>query len=555
MFRCIAEAWALCLALACLSVPASASCPRTSSTTCGACPSTIADRFLPDAAVQIVGNQNMRCAVSGLDALARAGCLEGSCYSVVEVDVPLSYTDCETSQSEACVAWRWLHCAFPDDQTAGGVIMHAYFFVSGAYQGMGFDFAQKDVSALLSQAGASTVADGCARKYKRAAGVVSAKLAAGYSKGLVLFGWDGCPCTGIAQARFRSVQLCHEQLTWSNADSDVMKYLQCKEKDPSHHSFVYFRNGEDWSFKGTGFAFDVRVVAEPSLMSMADKAGVLKGCVDALAVNVYGEPLSECRAAMTDRSGSWMWDGKCSEEGGGVHQICMEQLPADFSETTGQGPWSEGRAGMRHCVCIGAWSLYMTREDDPAWTTSSAWPLCDAVPLSALTERYIGKWKDWNGIPASIAAGARKLVEKCLSHRAGPGSAAPTQTAACHLLEAFKTLQAAESGLAAVDADALAANIGLDCSGVATDFEASEAPALDELNGEQGGSGTFDNRGADDEHPAGAPRDTSTTTQADTLDSPTSPTSSALRFGTSGFHALALLALKVIVVQPSFHGA
>jgi len=397
-------------------------------------------------------------------ALVRAGCPEGSCFSVGEINVPFSYSDCLSSQSDACVAWRWLHCAFPDDQTAGGAVMHAYFFVGGQYEGMGFDFAGRNVASLLAAAGAATSANACERQYPQAFGVVQATFSAAEAKGLALFGWDGCSCTSVAQARFRAAELCYEQLTWSNAVSDVMSYLQCREGDRAHNSFVYFRRGQAWAFQGTGFAFAPAAMADSQLQDLARQASVPSGCVSELHVNVYGEPLSECRAARADSSGSWMWDGKCTEEGGGVHQICMDQLPADFSVTTGQGPWSEGRASMRHCVCIGAWSLYMTREEDPAWTTSSAWPFCDAVPLSALTRRYIGKWQDWNGIPAQIVLGATKLVSKCLSHRSGPGSAAPTLAGACHLVAAFRRLQQAESSLAGVSAEALESTAGINCS-------------------------------------------------------------------------------------------
>merc|ERR1712232_29540 len=207
-------------------------------------------------------------------------------------------------------------------------------------------------------------------------------------------------------------------------------------------------------------------MADSELDSLASKFKVATGCVDELSVNIYGKPLSECRAAKADRSGSWMWDGKCTEEGGGVHQICMSELPADFSVTTGQGPWSEGRVNMRHCVCIGAWSLYMTREEDPAWTTTEAWPFCDAVPLSALTSRYIAKWKDWDGIPARILSGVTKLVTKCLTHRSGPGSEPPTRTGACHLAKALGELKAAESSLESVRVQTLTDAAGVDCSGV-----------------------------------------------------------------------------------------
>jgi len=477
-----------------------AACPSTTVAGCGECPSSISDDFSSSSTVQIVGNRNMRCTVAGIEALSAAGCPEGSCFNLVDINVPFSYANCATSQSTECVAWRWLHCAFPDDRTASGTIMHGYFFVDNAFQGEGFAFANKNVADLLQNAGASTAS--CTDAYPNAASVVAAKLSAGESKALVLFGWDGCSCTAVAQARFRSRGLCYEQLTWSNSNSDIMKYLQCREGDSSHHSFVYFRSVSNgaWTFKGTGFSFDVAALTEGVLTSMIQQAGVGSGCVDEFALSVYGEALSECRAAQSDSSGSWMWDGKCTEEGGGVHQICMDRLPADFSVTTGQGPWSETRADRRHCVCIGAWSLYMTREADPAFATTQTWPFCDAVPLSALTTRYLGKWKDWNGIPAQITLGASKLLSKCLQARSGPGSARPSSTAACHLVEAFKALQQAEPDLGSVDVDGLAAAEGFDCSAGASAQQAlspsststsAPAPAPTGGGGRDGGSGSW----------------------------------------------------------------
>lgn len=426
-------------------------CPVTAQQ-CGECPSSISGSFT-GTGVQIVGNRNMQCTINGIAALTRSGCLEGNCFSILSIDVPFSYAACADSQTEACIAWRWLHCAFPDDQTSSGTIMHAYFFVGGQFEGEGFNFATKNVTGLLTQAEISTVEDACAGQFPQAAQVVEATMAAGEDKGIVLLGWDACPCTGIAQSRFESLSFCFEQLTWSEPNSDVMKYLQCKEADPNHHSFVYFRDGGSWAFKGTGFAFDPHALSASQLQTMSTQANVQpsQNCISPFSVNIYGETLSECRAASTDASGSWMWDGKCTEKGGGVHQICMDQLPADFSVTTGQGPWSEGRANRRHCVCIGAWSLYMTREEDPAWTTSEAWPFCDAIPFSALTSRYISKWKDWNGIPAQIVLGASKLFSKCLRQRSGPGSSAPSEAGACHLASAFTDLQAHESALASID--------------------------------------------------------------------------------------------------------
>ena len=48
--------------------------------------------------------------------------------------------------------------------------------------------------------------------------------------------------------------------------------------------------------------------------------------------NIYGQPLQSCRSRRrkNDLSGSWDTDGKCSELGGGVHQICVSNIPANF---------------------------------------------------------------------------------------------------------------------------------------------------------------------------------------------------------------------------------
>lgn len=450
---------------ACLCISTQAACPVTSRQ-CGTCPSMISDKFNANAAVQMMGSSNYRCTIAGKNALTAAGCVEKKCLTSTELNFPFKFSDCAKSNTDACLAWKWLSCAFPNDKTADGTVMHAYFFVKGMYEGMGFDLAAKDVASLVKSRGAALVSNGCAEKFPSAAKVVKATMEAGKSKGLVLFGWDGCPCTGIAHNRFSSIDLCYEELTWSNGQSDVMQYLQCMEGDQTHHSFVYTRDGNDWKFRGTGFEFDAKTMTGSQLDRMAIEAKLKRDCVNEFSVNIYGEALSECRAAQTDSSGSWMWDGKCTEKGGGVHQICMDKLPPDFSVNTGQGPWSQGRANMRHCVCIGAWSLYMTREEDPTFKTSVASPFCDAIPLSSLTSAYIGNWKDWNGIPASIVLGASKLFTKCLKHRSGPGSQGPALSGACHLAKAFRDLQQREPSLRSISVDNHLKEAGLNCSHV-----------------------------------------------------------------------------------------
>lgn len=123
--------------------------------------------------------------------------------------------------------------------------------------------------------------------------------------------------------------------------------------------------------------------------------------------NIYGQPLQSCRNDPSD-SGSWDSEGKCSELGGGVHQICTSKIPPDFSEKTGQSNWSVGRNQKPHCLCLGAYALYVAKGNIPELN-------CDAIPENALSPDYINKWNTWNGneLPDQIRAGVDQLYRTC----------------------------------------------------------------------------------------------------------------------------------------------
>jgi len=133
-----------------------------------------------------------------------------------------------------------------------------------------------------------------------------------------------------------------------------------------------------------------------------------------IKVNLYGTPLQACQVEASDRSGSWADDGTCSEQVRGVHEICIEGLPADFSTETHQPAWSREREGKRHCVCIGAWSLYMTDMQKHVKGAEKIMPHCQSIPETALTHRYLQQWGNWNGYPADVALSARELVYRCM---------------------------------------------------------------------------------------------------------------------------------------------
>ena len=133
-------------------------------------------------------------------------------------------------------------------------------------------------------------------------------------------------------------------------------------------------------------------------------------------LNVYGEPLQPCRKeGSTDTGGSWS-NGYCDETGGGVHQICLEvDKTHDFSNSTGQGPWSDGRKGKNHCMCLGAWALYKAKQEKGLIPTTDNELHCESIMDDALDERYVGKWNTWNGneLNNQIIHGVNELMKQC----------------------------------------------------------------------------------------------------------------------------------------------
>jgi len=135
-------------------------------------------------------------------------------------------------------------------------------------------------------------------------------------------------------------------------------------------------------------------------------------------LNIYGEPLKSCRSrGSSDMSGSWN-DGFCDEMGGGVHQICLDVDKTDkFSESTGQGPWSEGRKGANHCMCLGAWALYKARQEQGEIPKTYNELHCESIMDDALDERYVNNWNTWNGneLPDQVVHGVNQVMDQCYS--------------------------------------------------------------------------------------------------------------------------------------------
>lgn len=120
--------------------------------------------------------------------------------------------------------------------------------------------------------------------------------------------------------------------------------------------------------------------------------------------NLYGAAQTKCGGQT------------CGIDPPAIHAICVS-LPADFCEKTKQPDWCSAEAAKPHCVCLGAWSLYVKGGNAAPDVT------CDAIPGSIFSDQYISSWSKWNGneIGGQEADGLQALFDKC-----NTGSAADT---------------------------------------------------------------------------------------------------------------------------------
>ena len=144
-------------------------------------------------------------------------------------------------------------------------------------------------------------------------------------------------------------------------------------------------------------------------------------------LNVYDEELQPCDEGGMGR-GSWDDEGKCSELGGGIHQICFKNIDnpkQKFSLNTGQSDWSSDRVkNSNHCLCLGAWSLFVSKNKNK--TAKYGSPelsnnlKCSAIPKVSLSKDYVGKfqgWDVWNGLEVNgqTKDGVEELFNQCYS--------------------------------------------------------------------------------------------------------------------------------------------
>lgn len=80
---------------------------------------------------------------------------------------------------------------------------------------------------------------------------------------------------------------------------------------------------------------------------------------------------------------------------------------------TGQGQnWSKiERASKPHCVCLGAYALFKSKDDRVKEDLN-----CDAISETVFDPVYIQSWNHWNGKESQnqILAGINSVYKTCL---------------------------------------------------------------------------------------------------------------------------------------------
>lgn len=205
---------------------------------------------------------------------------DGTCVEFVEIN----------SQQ-----WSYLQCLHPQDRMCQGCgFSHSYVWIDGAYIGNGFavrDMTPANMAERLDAAGADTTCDGCESHLAGAALTAAEVDALIADNPVMLFGWDGCPCTGIARQRLISAGICFNEFIWTSSQERLMDYLNCRNPwsggcpnrgaagpecsgGGEHHSFIFI----DEQFIDNGFGFSSVRLPDARLDALTTAAGAETTC-------------------------------------------------------------------------------------------------------------------------------------------------------------------------------------------------------------------------------------------------------------------------------------
>lgn len=137
-------------------------------------------------------------------------------------------------------------------------------------------------------------------------------------------------------------------------------------------------------------------------------AGILRCALFLLAAfarteadkNVFGQELASCGS-----------DNECVYNSGdvGAHQVCVTELPAEFSSSTGQGDWSREVAGSSWCICIWAYSNYVLQGQSGDLPVN-----CAAIPENVLMSSYsLDKFQECGLMASSCSQYVTAIEQMC----------------------------------------------------------------------------------------------------------------------------------------------
>jgi len=323
-------------------------------------------RKIADKPVVIFGIDGMRCTEAAKNALETRNVCTNAVYF-----------------KQDSATWKYFQCLYPDERI-GTSPMHSYVFIGGRFVGNGFRLLLDPDDARCTDGGpaaepclspdaldAKLQASGAGNSCKKdcsgilpAAGMAKIDQDITSSK-IVLYGWAGCPCTGLARARFQERGVCYTENVWSSSDSLTMKYLQCRYGQ-EHHSFVW-AGGE---FIGNGFLFDPKRMSPNQYTTLLTKANARVGmCQTAGDMNLFGRPLQSCTQGGDGTTTGWTRTGSCVWDpmDGGYHQVCVS-MSQKFLESSRNHDANDLTSvvseGGHWCICAWAWASAVSRDPD-----------------------------------------------------------------------------------------------------------------------------------------------------------------------------------------------
>jgi uncharacterized protein (DUF2237 family) len=291
---------------------------------------------------------NMACTLAGESFFSK----EGICFEE------------QTLDGEDDPTLLYMKCLHAD--SIGGIdsgadnMYHSYLYIGGEYAGDGFkaegvtDFAGAETSCTSDSIDCASIISADAKKE------MDDTIA---NNAVVLYGWGGCPCTGIAQARLEALGTCYMQSVWPDTEDPAFKYLQCVHGE-ENHSFLFF----DGTYYGNGFALDPKDMSDPDFQELLDDAGAVETCTKSGDSNLDGSAISSCTQSDDGTTTGWSRSGSCNWDptDGGYHEVCVtmsDEFLKSSAEKDGNDLSSVVGGGGHWCIC--AWAFASAVERDP----------------------------------------------------------------------------------------------------------------------------------------------------------------------------------------------